>query len=332
MITIGPHKLRNQVILAPMAGITDQPFRDLCYSMNAALCVSEMIASKSQLHNTQKSLSRIPSSNNNTDLRCIQLVGVDATTLALAAQHYADQGAQMIDINMGCPAKKVLKKSAGSAILKDLNLVKDICSKVVQAVDIPVTLKIRTGWCTQSRNAIQVAQIAQSQGIKMLTIHGRTRACRFKGNAEYDSIRRVKESLYIPVIANGDITTPEQARDILKYTCADGVMIGRGAQGNPWLINRAQHFLSTGDLLPLPSHKEILSVMISHIQACSLHYGEEKGYKIARKHAHYYFSNWFSNHLILRRQFNQLNSFEEQLYFLKHLTTIDPITSYEIAA
>ncbi|MEM8593194.1 MAG: tRNA dihydrouridine synthase DusB [Pseudomonadota bacterium] len=320
MICIGNHTIDTPTMLAPMAGISDLPFRQLCHKMGAGLCVSEMLASKSNFWDTPKSQQRFHFEN--VGIKSVQLVGIDPAQMAESARHYTDLGAEIIDINMGCPAKKVCKKAAGSALMKDPELVAEICSRIVNAVpDTPVTLKIRTGWCPESRNALDVAHIAEDSGIQSLVIHGRTRACRFKGHAEYDTITQVKQHVSIPVIANGDITTPEQAQYVLEYTQADGVMIGRGAQGNPWIFNAIKQYLATGTHTPAPSRTEIISTMSQHVSACNDFYGDFLGPKIARKHAIAYFEHWFSTDhaLSARQQFNALDTCQQQLTFLSNL-------------
>ncbi|HNR11581.1 MAG TPA: tRNA dihydrouridine synthase DusB, partial [Nitrosomonas europaea] len=248
---IGSYTLKNKLIVAPMAGVTDRPFRQLCKRMGAAMAVSEMVSSNSLLYGSEKTRRRACHDGEVKPVS-VQIAGADPVMMAQAARHNADQGAEIIDINMGCPAKKICNVMAGSALLKDESLVSRILDAVVQAVDIPVTLKIRTGWDTQHKNAITVARIAESAGIQALAIHGRTRACAYRGQAEYDTIAAVKASIRIPVIANGDITTPEKAREVLEYTGADAVMIGRAAQGRPWIFRETNHYLATGSFLPAP--------------------------------------------------------------------------------
>ncbi|BEU01663.1 tRNA-dihydrouridine synthase B [Agarivorans sp. OAG1] len=303
---IGSYKLDNPVILAPMAGITDQPFRRLCWRLGAGLTVSEMVSSNPRVWNSQKSLNRMVHLDE-CGIRSVQIAGSDPELMALAAQHNVANGAQIIDINMGCPAKKVNKKLAGSALLQQPELVKQILDAVVQAVDVPVTLKIRTGWSPEHRNALQIAKLAEAAGIQSLAIHGRTRACMYKGLAEYDTIKAVKQEVSIPIVANGDITTPEQAKHVLDYTGADAIMIGRGAQGNPWLFREINHFLSTGQHLDAPKAEEVKEVMLHHLDNLYSHYGEYQGVRIARKHV-----GWYLKQLAdtdeFRSQFNQLES------------------------
>jgi tRNA-dihydrouridine synthase B len=284
---IGPHILRNNLIVAPMAGVTDRPFRQLCKAMGAGLAISEMISSNSQLWNTAKSRRRADHVGE-VDPISVQIAGSDPTAMADAARHNAELGAQIIDINMGCPAKKVCNVAAGSALLQNEPLVGRILDAVVAAVDIPVTLKIRTGWNPQNRNAVRVAQIAQSAGIKALSIHGRTRACAFIGDVEYDTIAEVKSRVAIPVIANGDIDSPEKAREVLRRTGADALMIGRAAQGRPWIFREIHHYLATGCSLPAPSIIEIREVLMQHLQDLYALYGTQGGVRVARKHIGWY--------------------------------------------
>ncbi|GAB6140934.1 tRNA dihydrouridine synthase DusB [Methylosoma difficile] len=284
---IGPHQLPNPLILAPMAGVSDRPFREICIRNGAGLAVSEMVASNPALLHHKKSLQRTDH-NGETGLRSVQILGTDPSEMAAAAKLNAQRGAQIIDINMGCPAKKVCSVAAGSALLKDEDLVKRILEAVVNAVDVPVTLKIRTGWDTQHRNAVTIAQIAEASGIAALTIHGRTRACKFEGQAEYDTIKAVKQSVNIPVIANGDIDSPAKALQVLQNTDADAIMIGRAAQGNPWLFGQILHFLSTGEHLPGPSITEIQQTLTGHLENLYRFYGDTSGVRIARKHIAWY--------------------------------------------
>lgn len=311
MIKIGQHTLDGRAILAPMAGITDQPFRDLCVDLGASLAVSEMLTCNSDLWSSRKNRTRFIHSSNGS-LNSIQIAGSDPQMMADAARMHEDLGADIIDINMGCPAKKVLKKAAGSALLKDTALVKQILKDVVNAVSIPVTLKIRTGWSPQARNGVEIAQIAQSEGITLLSVHGRTRECRFVGEVEYDTIREIKTAVSIPVIANGDITSAEKAQQVLTYTGADGIMIGRAAQGNPWIFKQINHFLATGQHLPARSLIELRKTMLDHLQQLHTLYGEVKGVLFARKHV-----TWYATDLpesdSLRRRFNVLKTYDEQV-------------------
>ncbi|WP_026111748.1 tRNA dihydrouridine synthase DusB [Winslowiella toletana] len=312
---IGQHQLRNRLIAAPMAGITDRPFRTLCYAMGAGMTVSEMLSSNPEVWASDKSRLRMVHSDE-PGIRTVQIAGCDPDEMAQAARFNADSGAQIIDINMGCPAKKVNRKMAGSALLQHPELVKSILSAVVNAVDVPVTLKIRTGWDTDNRNCIEIAQLAERCGIQALTIHGRTRACLFNGDAEYDSIRTVKQNVSIPVIANGDITDPHKARAVLDYTGADALMIGRAAQGRPWIFREIQHYLDTGELLaPMPL-AEVKRLLIGHLRELHDFYGQRKGYRIARKHVSWYLQEHAPNDQF-RRTFNAIEDASEQLEALE---------------
>lgn len=310
---IGPHQLENGLILAPMAGITDRPFRHLCRHLGAGLAVAEMLTSDTSLWHTQKSQRRLPHADDSTPIS-VQIAGSDPAQMAYAAQANVALGAQIIDINMGCPAKKVLKKAAGSALLRDPKLVKDILTAVVCAVDVPVTLKIRTGWSTDQRNGLDIANIAQDAGIQALAVHGRTRACGFKGEVEYDTIAAIKQALNIPVIANGDINTAEDAAHVLSYTEADGLMIGRGAQGNPWLFQQVHHYLKHGAPLEKPSNAKVWHILEQHLYGLYSLYGEVMGPRIARKHVGWYLKQEPTQ----RKLFNHLQTQLQQLEFLNH--------------
>jgi len=284
---IGSHELNNRVFAAPMAGVTDRPFRRLCRRFGAGYAVAEMAASNPRLWASEKTMRRL-----NHDGECspvaVQLAGADPRMLAEAARYNVDRGAQIIDINMGCPAKKVCAVASGSALLRDEALVGRILQAVVAAVDVPVTLKFRTGWSPESRNAVRIARMAQDAGVRMLTLHGRTRACGFGGRAEYETIAEVKRAVAIPVVANGDIDTPEKARDVLAATGADAVMIGRAAQGRPWIFREIEHFLATGERLPPPSVDEVRPALQEHLQEHYAFYGREHGVRTARKHIVWY--------------------------------------------
>ncbi|MFI3185249.1 MAG: tRNA dihydrouridine synthase DusB [Methylococcaceae bacterium] len=284
---IGPYQLKNNLILAPMAGISDRPFRELCMQFGAGLAVSEMVASNPALRQHKRTLLKADH-NGETGLRSVQILGTDPLQMADAAKFNAERGAQIIDINMGCPAKKVCAIAAGSALLRDEALVKRILDAIVNAVDIPVTLKIRTGWDIHSRNAVEIALIAENAGIAALTIHGRTRACKFNGQAEHETLKKVKLAISIPVIANGDITTPEQALSVLQSTGADAIMIGRGAQGNPWLFSQISHFISHGEHLEKPTVTDVYETLMKHLDKLYCFYGNTSGVKIARKHIAWY--------------------------------------------
>ncbi|WP_420842905.1 tRNA dihydrouridine synthase DusB [Erwinia mallotivora] len=312
---IGNHQLRNRLIAAPMAGITDRPFRTLCYAMGAGMTVSEMLSSNPEVWASDKSRLRMVHSDE-PGIRTVQIAGCDPKEMANAARLNASSGAQVIDINMGCPAKKVNRKMAGSALLQYPELVKSILSTVVNAVDVPVTLKIRTGWNMDNRNCVDIAQLAERCGIQALTIHGRTRACLFNGEAEYDSIRTVKQNVSIPVIANGDITDPHKARAVLDYTGADALMIGRAAQGRPWIFREIQHYLDTGELLaPMPL-AQVKRLLIGHLRELHDFYGHSKGYRIARKHVSWYLQEHAPNDQF-RRTFNAIEDASEQLEALE---------------
>ena len=308
---IGSHQLRNNLFVAPMAGVTDRPFRQLCKQLGAGLAVSEMVASNSLLWGSEKTRRRANHDGEVSPIS-VQIAGADPQMMADAARYNVDQGAQIIDINMGCPAKKVCNAAAGSALLRDEPLVGRILDAVVGAVDVPVTLKFRTGWDRQNRNALTVARIAESAGIRLLSIHGRTRACNYTGHAEYDTIREVKAASRLPIIANGDITTPEEVRQVLAYTGADGVMIGRAAQGRPWIFREIAHFLATGEILPPPLVSEIREVMVAHLHDLYGFYGLERGVKVARKHISWY-TKGLAGSASFRHRMNQLATCEEQL-------------------
>ena len=313
---IGTYTLDNNLMLAPMAGVTDRPFRQLCRRLGAGLVVSEMLSSNPRVWNTAKSMQRMDHSGE-SGIRSVQIAGADPDLMAQAAQFNVANGAQIIDINMGCPAKKVNKKLAGSALLQYPDLVESIVRSVVNAVSVPVTLKIRTGWDTDNRNGVKIARIAQENGIQSLAVHGRTRACMYKGFAEYDTIRQIKQAVSIPVVANGDITSPEKAREVLEYTEADALMIGRGAQGNPWIFREVSHFLNTGERLAPPSLMEQHSVLKEHVTAVHAFYGAENGVRIARKHVGWYLMEHDKDRQF-RKVFNALESAEEQLQAIDH--------------
>jgi tRNA-dihydrouridine synthase B len=284
---IGNHILKNNLIVAPMAGVTDRPFRQLCKKLGAGLAVSEMVTSNSLLYGSEKTRRRA-NHEGEVDPISVQIAGADPKMMAEAAKYNVDNGAQIIDINMGCPAKKICNVMAGSALLKDEPLVSQILKAVVGAVDVPVTLKIRTGWDKDNRNAVQIAKMAEDIGVQALAMHGRTRACLYNGDAEYDTIRAVKQAINIPLIANGDITTPEKAKFVLEYTGADAVMIGRAAQGRPWIFREIEHYLKTGTHLLPPTVEEIHTVMLEHINDLYGFYGDLAGMRVARKHISWY--------------------------------------------
>lgn len=312
---IGPYTLSNQLILAPMAGVTDRPFRQLCKKMGAGMAVSEMVASNSLLWGSEKTKRRA-NHEGETEPRAVQIMGADPKMMAEAARYNADNGAQIIDINMGCPAKKVCNVAAGSALLRDETLVGNILDAVVGAVDVPVTLKIRTGWDTDNRNGVKIARIAEHAGIQSLAVHGRTRACAYKGEAEFDTIAAIKAAVNIPVVANGDITTPEKARAVLDYTGADAVMVGRAAQGRPWIFREIDHYLKTGEKLPEPSVAEIRETLLEHLQNLYAFYGEYTGVRMARKHISWY-SKGQRQGASFRHTINRVETTEEQLTITK---------------
>lgn len=305
----------NNLVLAPMAGVTDRPFRQLCKKLGAGLAVSEMVSSNSLLWGSEKTKRRA-NHDGEVEPRMVQIAGADPQMLANAARYNADNGAQIIDINMGCPAKKVCNVMAGSALLQNEKLAGKILETVVAAVEIPVTLKIRTGWDTHNRNAIRIARIAESCGIQALAIHGRTRACGYKGQAEYDTIAAVKAEISIPVIANGDINNAETAKYVLEYTGADGIMIGRAAQGKPWIFREIHHYLTTGKKLPEPKVSEIRDIMLLHLKNLYAFYGEYTGVRVARKHISWY-SKGHRHGAAFRQAVNQVTTIREQLRMTK---------------
>ena len=312
-IKIGPYTLPNNLFLAPMAGVTDRPFRQLCRRLGAGMAVSELITANKTLWASKKSLLRA-NHIGEPEPRSIQIAGADPLMLAEAAQHNVEHGAHIIDINMGCPAKKVCNVMAGSALLQNEALVTDILEAVVKAVDVPVTLKIRTGWDPEHRNGVTIAKIAEQSGIQALAVHGRTRACAYKGNAEYDTIAAIKSAISIPVIANGDICSPEKAKTVLEQTHADGLMIGRAAQGNPWVFRQILHFLEHDTLLEAPAISEVQQVLIEHLHALYDFYGDYTGVRMARKHIAWY-SKGLRNGNPFRQQMNTFEQPQEQLDF-----------------
>ena len=279
---IGPYQLENNLALAPMAGVTDLPFRLLCRRMGAAICAGEMLTCDVRLWHTEKSRRRMDHSGE-PDPRVVQIAGGDAQMMVEAAQRNVDAGAQIIDINMGCPAKKVCNKAAGSALMRDEPLVRQILEAVVKAVSVPVTLKMRTGWDVTSRNAVTIARMAEDVGVQALAVHGRTRACMYQGNAEYETIRAVKDSVSIPIFANGDIDSPRKAKIVLEQTGADGLMIGRSAQGRPWIFREINAYMRDGVLCAEPSIEEVRDIMLAHLRDLYAFYGDDTGVRVARK-------------------------------------------------
>lgn len=312
---IGPYKLQNNLILAPMAGVTDLPFRQLCRKLGAGLAVSEMVTSDASLRGSKKTVLRLDHTDEPEPVS-VQIVGADPVTLADAARANIDHGAQIIDINMGCPAKKVCKVAAGSALMQDVKLVTRILETVVNAVDVPVTLKMRTGWNTENKNAPQIAHIAEQSGIQALAIHGRTRACGYSGDAEYQTIQEIKSRIGIPLIANGDITDPEKAKQVLNMTGADGIMIGRAAQGQPWLFREINHYLKTGEKLPSPDAKQIKEILLKHLDNLYTFYGEYMGVRIARKHIGWYSKSQHDS-AAFRKIINQAEQPEQQIILIE---------------
>ncbi len=324
---IGRHTIPNRLIAAPMAGVTDRPFRQLCKRLGAGMAVSEMVTANSALWNTAKTRRRCDHAGEAQPVS-VQIAGGEPRMMADAAKHNVDLGAEIIDINMGCPAKKVCNQAAGSALLKDEHLVGQILDSVATAVNAPVTLKIRTGWDGQYRNAVRVAQMAEAAGVQAIAIHGRTRADFFNGQAEYDTIAEVKSRVSIPVIVNGDIDSPQKARQVLDQTGADAVMIGRAAQGRPWIFREVSHFLDQGEELGAPSPKEIQMILVEHIQDLYAFYGEYAGVRVARKHI-----GWYTRTLDggeqFRQRMNKIESAKQQVsaiqLFFDNLTSDQPI-------
>ena len=322
-VHIGPIVVPNNVFAAPMAGVTDRPFRQLCKSLGAGYAVSEMVTSRKDLWNTLKT-SRRANHDGETSPIAVQIAGTDAQMMAEAAAYNIGHGAQIIDINMGCPAKKVCNKWAGSALMQDETLALSIIEAVVhtaQSHNVPVTLKMRTGWCHTHKNALSIALAAQAAGIQMLTIHGRTREQGYKGVAEYDTIAAVKAALHIPVVANGDIDSPEKARCVLQATGADAVMVGRAAQGRPWIFREITHYLSTGEHLAPPLVAEVRRLLLAHLQEHYSLYGQVMGVRTARKHI-----GWYVRALPggedFRQKINALDSTTDQLHAVTHYFSV----------
>lgn len=340
MFQIGPYSIHSRALLAPMAGVTDLPFRRLCKQFGAGMVTGEMLTSDTRLWNSRKSQQRMLHIDE-AEPRAVQIAGGDAQMLATAAQQCVERGAQIVDINMGCPAKKVCNKAAGSALLKDEKLVAEILDTVVNAVDVPVTLKIRTGWSTDQRNGLRIAKLAENSGIQALAVHGRSRACRFKGEVEYDTIAEIAQQLRIPVIANGDIDSAIKAKQVLDYTGADAVMIGRAAQGQPWLFEQVNNFLDHGKHLAAPRLEQIEQILLQHITALHEFYGEYLGLRIARKHLGWYLQNQNNSSPAasknsepehFRKEFNQLEQTQSQLLSIKKYFQIQIKTNEDQAA
>ncbi|MGY6587931.1 MAG: tRNA dihydrouridine synthase DusB [Wenzhouxiangella sp.] len=310
-LMIGPHRIEPAIGLAPMAGVTDKPFRLLCKRLGAGLAVSEMTTADSRLWHTRKSRMRMDHAGEPEPIS-VQIAGTDPDRLAEAARHNVAHGADIIDINMGCPAKKVCKAWAGSALMQDEALVERILRAVVNAVEVPVTLKIRTGWAANQRNAPTIARIAEDCGIRALAIHGRTRDQKYQGTAEYDTIAAIKQQITIPVLANGDVDSPQKAREVLEHTRADGLLIGRAAQGRPWIFREISHYLATGETLPPPDLATIAAILIEHLEALHAFYGEVAGVRIARKHLGWYAKDRPEN-ARFREVVNQAESAQEQI-------------------
>jgi len=308
---IGPYLIDPPIGLAPMAGVTDKPFRQLCKRLGAGIATTEMTTSDPRLWTTRKSLKRMDHAGE-PDPVSVQIAGYDPTMLAEAARYNVDHGAQIIDINMGCPAKKVCNVHAGSALLQDEALVARICEATARAVNVPVTLKIRTGWNRDNKNGVRIARIAQDSGIAALAVHGRTRADLYNGEAEYDTIAAIKAAVSVPVFANGDIDSPQKARDVLKYTNCDGVLIGRAAQGRPWIFREIAHFLATGETLAAPSPAEVCAILVEHLENLYAFYGEQQGVRIARKHLGWYAKDREEN-AAFRNIVNRAETAAEQL-------------------
>ncbi|GAM78321.1 tRNA dihydrouridine synthase B [Vibrio ishigakensis] len=303
------------MIVAPMAGVTDRPFRELCLRYGAGMAVSEMMLANPKTWNTSKSQQRRVHEGE-SGIRSVQIAGSDPQLMADAARFNVENGAQIIDINMGCPAKKVNKKLAGSALLKHPEIVEQILKAVVNAVDVPVTLKTRTGWDTEHKNCVEIAKMAEDCGIQALALHGRTRTCMYKGEAEYESIKAVKQAISIPVIANGDIDSPEKAKHVLDYTGADALMIGRPAQGRPWIFQEIQHYLESGTTMPDLPLQEVKDIMLGHVHDLHHFYGEYLGPRIARKHVGWYLKE-HEQASEFRRVFNAIEVANEQLEALE---------------
>ncbi|HUA80879.1 MAG TPA: tRNA dihydrouridine synthase DusB [Dyella sp.] len=312
---IGPYRIDPPVVLAPMAGVTDKPFRLLCKRLGAGLAVSEMTTADPRLWQTRKSIKRMDHEGEPEPVS-VQIAGYDPAMLAEAARFNVANGAQIIDINMGCPAKKVCNVWSGSALLQDEPLVARIVKAVADAVNVPVTLKIRTGWDRDHKNALTIARIAEDNGIAALAVHGRTRADKYEGEAEYETIAAVKSAVRIPVLANGDINTPQQAKHVLDVTRADAAMIGRGAQGRPWIFREIAHYLATGELLLEPSPQDVATILLGHLEHLYTFYGEHAGVRIARKHLGWYARDRAEN-AAFRDVVNRAQTASEQMHLTR---------------
>lgn len=320
--SIGPYSFASPLVLAPMAGVTDRPFRQMCRSLGASMTVSEMVGSRPELRNTRKSRLRLDHQGEPEPI-IVQIVGADPATMADAARFNVDQGAQIIDINMGCPARKVCKLAAGSALMKDEKKVADILQAVVKSVSVPVTLKTRTGWSKEHKNVDRIATIAQDCGIQALTVHGRTREDKFFGSAEYDSIQSIKQQLNIPLFANGDINSPKKAKMVMDFTGADAIMVGRAAQSKPWIFQQIAHYLKTGRESEEPGIIERKSWLLQHLDNLYIFYGEYQGLRIARKHINWQldkellyqdFKTQFMSCKTTSNQIGLMNQFFDQLH------------------
>ena len=312
---IASYTFSNQVILAPMAGVTDLPYRELCRELGAGAVVGEMLSANQDLWHSSKSQFR-QVQKSEQGVRWIQILGNDPVQMATTARICQQQGAHIVDINMGCPAKKVCKKAAGSALLQDEKLVAEILIAVVKAVDIPVTLKIRTGWNRENKNALTIARIAEQSGIAALSVHGRTRQCNYTFAAEHDTIAQIKQLTSIPIIVNGDINSAKKAQSVLDHTKADGIMVGRAALGNPWLFREIDNFINHQIIITAPGKSELYQTIIRHVKALHAFYGSYLGLRIARKHLSWY-EEKFPEHLALKNIFNRIDSCEEQIVVLE---------------
>ncbi len=329
-LVIGGFELANRVFVAPMAGVTDRPYRQLCKRLGAGYAVSEMAASNALLWATEKTSRRI-NHEGEASPKAVQIAGADPAMMAQAARFNVDRGAQIIDLNMGCPAKKVCNVAAGSALMQKPELIGRIITAVTEAVKadgIAVTLKMRTGWDRENRNALQIARMAQDLGIAMITIHGRTRADKYQGNAEYDTIAQVKSQIQIPVVANGDIDSPEKAKMVLDYTGADAVMVGRAAQGRPWIFRQIAHFLETGEKLPDPTEDEIARWLKDHLEDHYRFYGEYIGVRTARKHIGWYLKG-LPGVKLFRETLMELESVQEQMAAIEKFFSTQHEPSYQ---